>query len=58
METTGVYGGLYKFVFFTDMSQEKVRCFYPDGERETVTLDYFVSVMQEARKRRQDRAKR
>jgi hypothetical protein len=54
METTGCYGGLYRFVFFRQMSEEKVRCFYPNGEHETVTLDYFVSVMRAEQDKRRD----
>ena len=48
----------YKFVFFKQNVVEMVRCFYPDGERETVTLDYFIRVLRkEANKRKSYRAK-
>jgi hypothetical protein len=48
--------GYYKFVFYTENCSEMVRCFYPNGERETVTLDYFCKVINRERaKRRRDR---
>lgn len=54
MRATLETDGHYRFVFHTRLGQEMVRCFYPDGERETVTLDFFLSVIRkEATKRRQ-----
>jgi len=42
----------YKFVFFVKNCEEMVRCFYPDGERETITLNHFVKVLHAERRKR------
>lgn len=46
----------FRFVFFTEHGEELVRCFYPDGERETFTLEFFCKTLRaEAKKRKQNR---